>query len=646
MWVCCPITSTSPSHGTLAYVSLSTPLGVGSPYLEYVPDPGYLGPDQFTLRYGPPGCLTAAPNDAFYKLGPPANVSILVSAGSNDPVPENQTIVLNEGQGPVSFTLSSTDPNKDALSYAVNLLPADGLITGTAPNLQYTPPANSGGIETLSFYVIDESTNIESATGVVTFDVDSMFAASQTVTVAQGADTPFALTTGDLLPGFNVVSFQITSYPKHGLVDSPPTESLSSQPMVYDPFGNYTGTDSLTYTASDGVRTSQGTITFDVLGRPSASSQTLGVVPGGQVSFQFTGSDPNGLTLSFTEIGQPQYGTLGALNGSTSAYQYTRTANFAGVETLAFLVSDGKVSGNIVTVTIGVYLAPVVTPPSSTPTYCVIGVPSTLPVQATDPDNLPLTLQIVERPAVGTLSVNGLSFIYTPQFGDAPDFFRFDVTNGYFNSGPYIYSVQSEPLQAPQPPTAQPQTITIDADTAPNIQLTGIDLNGQSLSYSVFTSSFVTMVSPGVYQLLHGTLRGSGSAYTYYPSYGFTGIDGFDFIVKEPLGLTSATAEVLITVAPEADGYTANRVCDSFLRVFVSLPSRAYPRGERFAGQSAHVLTRLQLDARGGLRGARPVHERWQCRRLYSSRFLFLSSRSLVRRSGYVFVRRERRHRV
>ena len=204
-------------------------------------------------------------------------------------------------------------------------------------------------------------------------------------------------------------------------------------------------------------------------------------------------------------------------------------------------------SGNIVTVTIGVYSAPVVTPPSSSPTYCVIGVPTALPVQATDPDNLPLTLQIVEPAAVGTLSVNGLSFIYTPQYGDLPDFFKFDVTNGYLTSGPYVYQVQSEPLQAP---TAQPQTITTDADTPTNIQLTGIDLNGSSLSYNL--SPPVTMVSPGVYQFLYGTLVGSGSSYTYYPTYGFTGIASFEFSVKDALGLPSnASAEVQITVAPK-----------------------------------------------------------------------------------------------
>ena len=273
----------APSHGTLSFVSVPDSLSsLYPPYLLYTPDPGYVGNDSFT--YG------AVSNDegpdlfGIYPLGPTATVNINVTPPpSGGPVATNQNFVVNEGGGPTSITLISSDPNNDPLNFVVSLPPAEGTLTGTAPILQYTPPANNpasfGGIETLAYYVIDETTNQSSDIGVVTFDVNGMSAASQTVTVAQGADTPFALTAEDLLPGFNDVSFQITSYPEHGIVEAPPAEGLSSQPVVYYPVGDYTGTDSLTYTASDGVRTSQGTITFDVLGKPSASSQTLGVGP-------------------------------------------------------------------------------------------------------------------------------------------------------------------------------------------------------------------------------------------------------------------------------------------------------------------------------------------------------------------------------
>ena len=59
------------------------------------------------------------------------------------------------GHGSAAVTLSGTDVDGDALSYAVVQQPAHGTLAGTAPNLTYTPAANYNGPDSFTFTVSD-----------------------------------------------------------------------------------------------------------------------------------------------------------------------------------------------------------------------------------------------------------------------------------------------------------------------------------------------------------------------------------------------------------------------------------------------------------------------------------------------------------
>ena len=70
------------------------------------------------------------------------------------------------------------------------------------------------------------------------------------------------------------------------------------------------------------------------------------------------------------------------------------------------------------------------------------------------------------------------------------------------------------------PPVANPQTVTVNKDTAKSITLTATDPNNNPLTYSIVT------------QPLHGTLSPStpgGPARTYTPETGYVGPDSFTF---------------------------------------------------------------------------------------------------------------------
>jgi len=138
-----PLTYTivaSPSHGTLSGTA---------PNLTYTPDSGYVGNDQFSFRV----------NDGTINSNT-ATVSIVVS---NAPV-ATSTVAATSLNTPVAFTLSASDADGDSLSYTRVSEPANGFLSGTEPNLTYTPNANWSGSDNVSFYVNDGVADSNTAT--------------------------------------------------------------------------------------------------------------------------------------------------------------------------------------------------------------------------------------------------------------------------------------------------------------------------------------------------------------------------------------------------------------------------------------------------------------------------------------------------
>ena len=61
------------------------------------------------------------------------------------PVANNSSVITNEDT-PISAPLSASDADGNALTYSIVSHPLNGSLSGTAPNLTYTPFANFNGI--------------------------------------------------------------------------------------------------------------------------------------------------------------------------------------------------------------------------------------------------------------------------------------------------------------------------------------------------------------------------------------------------------------------------------------------------------------------------------------------------------------------
>jgi hypothetical protein len=324
------VVSSYPEHGTLS--------GNGTNRL-YRPSPNYYGPDSFAYM---------AFDGVTY--GPFATVSIMVTPVNDPPVATAASVTLAEDTS-ANIVLSGTDVDGDTLTFTVLSNPSHGTLTGTAPNLTYTPAANYFGGDSFTFRVNDGHVN--SATATVTLSVtavnDAPVATPVSATLAEDTSANIVLTGTDVEG--DALTFTVASNPAHG------TLSGAAPDLVYTPAANYFGSDSFTFTASDGQATSgPATVAITVTpvnDAPAAQAQSVSTPYNTALAITLSGTDVEGSALSYVVLTQPASGTL---SGTAPNLTFT-PIGFSGATSFTFKVNDGSLDSASATVTITVQAA-------------------------------------------------------------------------------------------------------------------------------------------------------------------------------------------------------------------------------------------------------------------------------------------------
>ena len=145
-----PLTFTvvaGPSHGQLTGTA---------PSLTYTPASNFKGTDHFTF--------TTADGTTGSNV---ATVTVTVTPVDDPPVANDQSRTTPEDT-PITLTLTANEPDGDPLTFTVVTGPAHGSLTGTAPNLVYTPAANYHGPDTVVFRANDGHSGSNLATVAIT----------------------------------------------------------------------------------------------------------------------------------------------------------------------------------------------------------------------------------------------------------------------------------------------------------------------------------------------------------------------------------------------------------------------------------------------------------------------------------------------
>jgi MYXO-CTERM domain-containing protein len=367
--------------------------------------------------------LQATPPASTQGLTPDELTAIVNFSTNAPPVADADSITTDEDTD-VAITLTASDSDGDTLSYSVTSGPANGSLSGTAPNLTYTPSANYFGADSFTFEVSDGNGGVDSAT--ISLTIDSVNDAPVAVDDTSGTDEEVGLNIDVLGNDTDIegdtLSASITSAPSNG------TATVQTDGTIdYTPATDFAGTDTFIYEVSDGNGgTDTGEVTINVApinDAPVATDDTDSVDEDASVTVSVLANDTDvdGDTLSVSSVGAATNGTASANGDGTVTY--TPAANFNGSDSFTYEISDGNGAVDSATVTITVNAvndAPELVSPTPEGTLTVVEAsPLSFTVTGDDVDGDTLTYDVDPAPSAASFDASTGAFSWTPTYEDA-----------------------------------------------------------------------------------------------------------------------------------------------------------------------------------------------------------------------------------
>ena len=310
---------TQPAHGTIAIVG---------DHLEYTPESGYVGTVSYSYTVTDGTSTDTVTN------------TIDIGAGNQPPVavPDNTTAIKGGSTVTINVLANDTDPENNPLTIQSVTQPSHGSIAIVNNKLEYTPPSNWTGTTSYSYTISDGHNNTSSITSNITVVEGNQppVANNWTGVTEQGLAINIDPTDNDTDPDGDTITIASITQPAHG------TATLNGNTITYTPSASYAGTDSLTYTISDGHgHTDTATINYTVNTHPpTANNDTVSLDQdtSGSINVIANDTDPDNDPLSIQSFTQPSHGSI--VKTGTSLV-YTPNAGWFGTDTSTYVVSDG-----------------------------------------------------------------------------------------------------------------------------------------------------------------------------------------------------------------------------------------------------------------------------------------------------------------
>ena len=543
-----------PAHGTLTLNSNGT--------FTYTPAAGFFGNDSFTYQDSD-GVLTSS------------TATVTIAVTESVPVATNDLYTIAHGQtlttvvggynntAPVLY--NDSDADHDTLTASVVTQPLHGTLTfNSNGTFVYTPAAGFYGTDSFTYQDSDGLLTSSTATAIIAVTESAPVASGYSLSV--GHDKPLGGTVHAADSDGDTLTYAVVAQPAHGTV------TLNTNGMfTYTPAAHYSGTDSFTYQANDGMLNSNvATVLIGVSelaplatndSYTVAHGQTLTTVAGGfsnTAPVLANDSDPDADPLTASVVAQPLHGTL--TFNSNGTFAYTPAAGFYGTDSFTYQDTDGLLTSRVATVLIAVTESAPVEPAYSLSVAHDKTLSSS--VHATDADGDALTYAVVVQPLHGTLTFsNNGTFIYAPMAGySGTDAFTYQASDGVLAGNVATVTI----AVTERAPTVKNDSYTVAHDQSLSaITPTGGGYFGNAVGVlgNDTDPDGDTMTAVQIAGVQHGSLTfNSDGTFVYTPAAGYSGPDSFTYQVSDGL-LSSAVATVSIFVTelpPTArnDSYT------------------------------------------------------------------------------------------
>jgi len=282
---------------------------------------------------------------------PLENIAITETTNST---PEDTPFTFTlTGIGSLSTTLLVANPTKGTVSLSNNIA-------------TYTPTLNENGTDTFTYKLSNSNTATATITITPVNDPPVAVAVAYTVLEDSGLNSlNLVLNDTDIDTATSTLILTNVTTSGSGTV----AINTDNKSVDYTPANNFNGTETITYTVSDGsLSDNTGVLTITVTpvnDPPVAVADAYTVLEDSGLNslnlvLNDTDIDTATSTLTLTSVTTSGSGTV-AINADNKSVDYTPANNFNGTETVSYTVSDGSLSDNTGVLTITVL-------PNSAPT--------------------------------------------------------------------------------------------------------------------------------------------------------------------------------------------------------------------------------------------------------------------------------------
>jgi VCBS repeat-containing protein len=323
-----------------------------------------------TVVINPDGTITFTPNANFN--GPAtitytvsdgqggtatATVSIAVAPVNDPPVAINDVAATNEDTPlRIPVLANDRDADGDPLTVVAASAPHGTVVINADGTISYTPDANFNGTDIITYQISDGKGGFSTATIIVTVRPvnDLPVAANDTGRTNENTPVRVPLLANDSDPDGDPLTVTLATAPNGNVAINPDGS------VTYTPRAGFFGTDTITYTISDGkggTATATATITVVRVNDPPVDGNEVISTIGGVINtipVLANARDGDGDRLSiFTakvDVGTVTINPDGTLT-------YVAPPEFQGVATITYIVSDGRGGFVQSTVTVNVQQA-------------------------------------------------------------------------------------------------------------------------------------------------------------------------------------------------------------------------------------------------------------------------------------------------